>query len=427
MNIIEVKITDFKAIKNLDKKIKGLNVFLRGDNGVGKSSFMQFIEIALGKTSLAPPNTNIEGQVITDKEGRTYVFDVKVDQKTGKPKVTVTLPEGTRDTNKSVIAGIVGANSFDIDRFVNLSLTPAGRKEQVEQFKQFLDIETREFLAKYEASVKVHYEERTELNRDITKLQGSVKLHPLYNYQNNLGVFKPIETDLVLQQLKAVNEKNQEVDRIAAGIETKANQVNEKRVEIAELQAKINKLNLEAEALDEDIKKGTAWLGKHPKASVEALEQQIQTASETNEKANQAQNLAKELAKLETLTNEAGELTVLIETERQTIQDAIRDMDGPITGLSFDEDQLLYNGIPVHPQSLSKSEIKKLGIRLKIAENPDLPLFIHEAECMGTESLKEVQTLAEECGLQMFAEEVKRQDKKQLIVEIIGESQEVAA
>jgi hypothetical protein len=94
-------------------------------------------------------------------------------------------------------------------------------------------------------------------------------------------------------------------------------------------------------------------------------------------------------------------------------------MDGPIQGLAFDEDQLLYNGIPVHPSSLSKSEIKRLGIRLKIAENPDLPLFIHEAECMDENALKEVQDLADECGLQMFAEEVQR-GTKELQIEIVA-------
>ena len=113
-------------------------------------------------------------------------------------------------------------------------------------------------------------------------------------------------------------------------------------------------------------------------------------------------------------------MTETIESERQMIKDAIRDMEGPIQGLAFDEDQLLYNNIPVHPSSLSKSEIKKLGIRLKIAENPDLPLFIHEAECMDEDSLKEIQDLADECGLQMFAEEVQRGGSKELQIEIVA-------
>lgn len=417
MNIIEVTIKDFKAIKNLKEEIKGCNVFLRGENGVGKSSFMQFIEIALGKTSIVPPNTNIEGQVITDKEGRIYKFDVKIDSKSGKPKVTVTLPEGTRDTAKSVIAGIVGANSFDIDNFVNLSTTPAGRKEQVEKFKGFLDQETKDFLAKYEASVKVNYDERTETNRDITKLEGSIKLHPMINHAHELDEFTETKTEDVLAELKSTQIHNEKVNKVTSNIEQRDKDIEKANKEIADLKLKIESYNAEINEKIELTKQANEWLKKNALKPVGVLEKTIADASDSNLKFTQATALKAEIEKLEVLKNESGELTALIESEKQTIKDAIRDMDGPISGLLFDEEQLLYNGIPVHPSSLSKSEIKKLGIRLKIAENPDMPLFIHEAECMGTESLKEIQDLAHECGLQMFAEEVKR-GEKQLQVEI---------
>jgi hypothetical protein len=114
-------------------------------------------------------------------------------------------------------------------------------------------------------------------------------------------------------------------------------------------------------------------------------------------------------------------LTEEIDSEREMIKNAIRDMEGPVDGLTFDEEQLLYKGIPVHPNSLSKSDIKKLGIRLKIAENPELPLFIHEAESLDDDSLREIQELADEYDLQVFAEEVQRSKKRELKIEIVGQ------
>lgn len=417
MNIIEVTIKDFKAIKNLKEEIKGCNVFLRGENGVGKSSFMQFIEIALGKTSIVPPNTNIEGQVITDKEGRIYKFDVKIDSKSGKPKVTVTLPEGTRDTAKSVIAGIVGLNSFDIDNFVNLSLTEAGRKKQVEEFKKFLDEETRLALAKWEANAKTNYDDRTEVNRDITKLKGSIQLHPMINHIHELDRFTETKTESVLAELKTIQAHNEKVTKVLANIEQRDKDIEKATKEIEDLKAKIEVYNTEINDKIELTNQANVWLKEHKIKPVSELEQTIKDASDNNLKWTGAQSLKLEIEKQKVLEDESGDLTVRIDAAKEAIRLAIQEMEGPVEGLSFDEDQLLYNGIPVHPSSLSKSEIKKLGIRLKIAENPDLPLFIHEAECMGTDSLKEIQDLAAECGLQMFAEEVKR-GEKQLQVEI---------
>lgn len=417
MNVISLTIKDFKSIKNLSAEIKGCNVFLRGENGVGKSSFMKFIEIAFGKTSLVPPNTNIEGQVMADKDGRIYTFDVKTDKKTGKAKVTVTLPEGTRDTSKSVIAGIVGANEFDPERFVNLSLTDAGRKKQVEEFKKFLDEETQQFLAKYEASILVHFDERTELNRDAKKLEGSINLNPMINHVHELDKFTETKIDAVMEDLKAAQKHNNQVNNSTTALEQLDQENTKAEKEIKELEKKIKSIQTGIDERNGRIKQGKIWLKDNVIKPTQALEDKITTATEDNQKFNNAQGLKKDMEKLKILQDEAGEKTALIESQRQMIQDAIRDMDGPIQDLLFNEEMLLYKGTPVHPESLSKSEIKKLGIRLKIAENPDLPLFIHEAESLGEDSLREIEELAKECGLQMFAEEVKR-GEKQLKVEI---------
>jgi chromosome segregation ATPase len=416
---LEVIIKDFKKIKNLKTEVNGCNVFLRGPNGVGKSSFMDFIEIAFGKSTIVPPNTNIEGQVIIDKDGNQYKFDVKLDSK-GKPKVTVTMPDGNKDTSKSVIAGIIGVNAFDIDNFVNLSTTEAGRKKQVEEFKKFLDDETRLFLSKYETSVKTNFDERTDLNRDITKLEGAIKLHPMINHTHELTKFTETKTEDVLAELKKAQSHNEKVKKVISNIEERNEDVEKALFEISELETKILALRSEVEAKGELTKQAQEWLKTNSIKPVDVLEQKITDAGRNNQDYLNAQNLIKEMAALSEIKNEANKLTETIESERQMIKDAIRDMEGPIQGLAFDEDQLLYNNIPVHPSSLSKSEIKKLGIRLKIAENPDLPLFIHEAECMDEDSLKEIQDLADECGLQMFAEEVQRGGSKELQIEIVA-------
>lgn len=419
IRVLEVIIKDFKKLKDLKSNIEGCNVFLRGPNRVGKSSFMDFIEIALGKSKIVPPNTNIEGQVITDKDGMEYRFEVKLDAK-GKPKVTVVMPDGSKDTSKSVIAGIVGLNAFDIDEFVNLSTTDAGRKKQVEEFKKFLDEETRNFLAKYELSIKKDFDERTDINRDIKKLEGSVNLHPMINHIHEIDSFTEVNTEQALNELKEIQKHNETVNKVLTNIDTRKTEIEKHNAEIKELEDKILAIKKEVAAKEDLTKQANDWLKINAVKPTEALEKSITEASEINKKHSQAKDLIKQLGELKVLRETEETLTKKIDSEREMIKDAIREMKGPVQGLGFDDEQLLYNGIPVHPQSLSKSDIKKLGIQLKIAENPDLPLFIHEAECMDEDSLREIQDLADECGLQMFAEEVQRGGPKDLQIEIVA-------
>lgn len=416
---IEVVIKDFKKLKNVKTEINGCNVFLRGPNGIGKSSFMDFVEIALGKSSIVPPNTNVEGQVIVDKDGNRFKFDVKLDNK-GKPKVTVTTPDGGKDTSKSIIAGIIGINAFNIDDFVNLSTTEAGRKKQVEEFKKFLDEETRTFLAKYEKSIKEKYDERTDLNRDLKKLEGSISLHPLYNHVHELEIFEEIKTENVLNNLKTIQAHNEKVRKVMSNIDERNKDIEKSNQKITELEKQIAELRDDINSKKDLNNQATEWLSLNKIESTEQLEKDLANASRINQNYALAQDLSKELYLLRETKSNVDKLTEQIDTEREMVKNAIRDMEGPIDGLTFDEDQLFYKGIPVHPNSLSKSEIKKLGIRLKIAENPDLPLFIHEAESLDDDSLKEIQELADEFDLQVFAEEVQRGKAKELKIDIMA-------
>ena len=157
--IKKVQINEFKAIKDFDESFENNIILLKGDNGVGKSSVIQFIEIALGKQKNIPPNATGEGEVIADFRGNQYLFQVAF--KDGKPIVTITAPDGMKDNKKSTLAGIVGAIDFDIDKFVEQSKSLSGRKEQIETYKKFLDKEIVEQIERYESNVAINYEQRT--------------------------------------------------------------------------------------------------------------------------------------------------------------------------------------------------------------------------------------------------------------------------
>lgn len=417
MKIQQVKIKDFKVLKNIEEEVNGNHIMLMGENGVGKSSFIQFIEIALGKNTNIPPNATGEGEVITDKNGNKYTFSVKF--KDGKPVVTVTSPDGLKDTRKGTLAGIVGAMEFDIDEFAELSKTPKGRKEQVEIFKSFLPEEIRNDLAKYEANVLANYNDRTEVNRQIKEKEGAIKQHPLFN-QIGVAKFEKIDTAEVYAKFESANESNNKIKEVQLRLDQRKREIEEKEQQIKDLQLKIDQLKDMVYQAEETNKKAEQFLKDNKLTDLSGFEEQIKTASEKNKLFESAESLKKDIGIVEKMKEESGELTAKIESEKGAIALAIREMEAPVDGLTFDDEQLVYNGIPVNPDSLSTSEIMELGIRLKMAENPELGiLFIQRGESLGAKRLKEIQSIADKAGWQIIMEQVER-GKETLHVEIMG-------
>lgn len=417
MKIVKVQIDEFKNLKDFAANIDGQNIILLGDNEVGKTSFLQFIEIALGNQKVIPPNINGGGEIVTEINGKQVKF--KLDLVDGKPIIKVRGEGISIDNKKGAIAELVGAVEFDIDNFVNLSKTTAGRKQQVDEFKKFLDADTIAILNKCEANVKNHFEERTNINRDIKNLEGAIKLSPMYNHQHELEKFTAIDVTDVMTKLKDAQENNTKILKVKQDCEIINSSIEKAQKEIKELQAKIDAYNAEIDLGIEKINKANEWFKTHSEIDTTPYDNIINSASETNKKASDADKLKYDMKKISDLKELSGEKTVLIETERECIQQAIREMDTPVSGLSFDDEQLLYNGVSVNPDCLSTSTIGELGVKLKRAENPNLPILLRCGESWGAKRIQWLKDLSANQDFQIIMEKVDT-SKDKLTIEIMG-------
>lgn len=420
MGIEKVKIKQFKVLEDIDQDLKGKSIMLVGDNGVGKSSFIQFIEIALGKQTNIPQNAEGEGEVLYNKGGLAYNF--KVTFKKGKPVIVVTGPDGMKDDRKGTLAKIVGATDFDINRFVELSKSEKGRKTQLEEFKNtFYEAEEIAILEKIQTHIRIKFDERAALNKQCKELETVINANPLIT-QVQTQTFEKVDISGIYDELQAINGHNQKVTQVKERFDNRVREIERLAKEGKDLEAKLKAHKKQLQETIDLNAEAELWLNENPTKDSEALSQTIRTADEQNKKADAAEKLLNDIKNLETWKEEAGNMTVLIETDRQCIADTIRDMQGPLEDLSFDEqDNLLYKGVPVNPDNLSKSEIMELGIRLKMAENPELGiLFIQEGESLGTDRLKEIKEIADKAGWQIIMEEVRR-GTKELHVEFMAD------
>lgn len=431
MKIEEVKIKEYKVIKDFEALPDGHNMLIIGENGLGKSTIIQFLEIALGKQSNIPPGAEGDGIVVVNKDGSKYTLRVKI--KDSKAVVTVITEDGLKDARKGAIASLVGPTEFDIENFINLSKTKAGRKEQVEIVKKFFPVETQEEIRKYENHLVVAETERTELGRDINKLKGSIESNPLKN--TDLTKYPQVDISAVSADLKAANEHNAKITEVESRKQQRLSsivnlkgvnierfaEIEKKRKEIEELEAKIK---ITEGLINEDELKNTQadeWIKANPKKDISSFDETIKNATETNNKFNAAKKLLDDMKALEAMEAEYGEHTVKIELTRQSIADTIRDIGLPVDELSFDEEKLIYKGLPVHPESQSESEIIELGAKLKFCENPDLGILLLErTESIGQKRWDDILKMCKDKNWQIVGEYVKRGQEK-LLIEIMAE------
>jgi energy-coupling factor transporter ATP-binding protein EcfA2 len=401
MKIQKVHIKKFKALKDFEADLHGKNILLMGDNGVGKSSTIQFIEIALGKTSNIPKEAEGEGYVVTDKDGKEFKFSVKF--KAGKPVIEVEC-DGMKDTRKSTIAGLVGAIDFDIDEFVAWSETKPGQKKQVEFFKSLLDGDIQDEIRRHESNLKKIEEDRTETGRSVKALRGFVSEHPMHN---KAIITAPVDIEtLEAEQTAGIKNNNQR----SAVIE----RCEARDKEIDELQEKLKKLQ-------EQNKEAQKWLTENPEKDLSTVNQRLSEARDINARVEMAKDYHEKRKYLTHDEDLYESLTAQIESTRQLLSDTIKDMDSPIPGLTFNDEMLIYNGVPVAISNMSSSEIIELGVKMKMAENPDLGvLFIQRGESIGKKRFEEILSLCEENGWQLIMEQVERGNEK-LTVQIIGE------
>src|SRR3990167_1432398 len=411
MNKVEkIRIKKFKVLEDFEHEFNGENYMIVGENGVGKTSLIQFLGIAFGDQKHIQPDCYGDGVVWIDKDGKNYVLKVKIDE--GKSKITITYPDGKTLDSKGALHTLFGAVSFDPDEFAMLSKTKAGQKDQVLQYKKLLPVEFVSFLETEEKRIKDWESERTDLGREVTKLKGSVEKNPMLG--SNLNDMPSVDIAKVYEELKVAQKHNETVARGQENMATREKEAQEKEKEIDQLKISLKEKRNNANEI-------ANWLNANPKKDVSEMEKQIAEATEINAKFDAAKALKSDMLKLEGQQNEYGEYTAKIEAGRQLIADAIRYEKLPIDGLGFDEDKLLWNGIPVNPESLSESEVMELGVRIKFAENPEFGiLLLNRTESIGKTRWESILSMCKEKGWQVIAEKVERGTEK-LTMELIVE------
>jgi DNA repair ATPase RecN len=429
MKIQTVKFKNYRNVPDMDMDLKGYNVILIGENTVGKSNFIKGVLGALGgnfgKNAIRKGADKAEiqikmsdfskGQVVP---GTDYTFKAVISKKGEEEmvKLELTAPNGMRDTKKTVIGSIVGELELDYN-FVELSKTPAGRKKQVEIIKSYLDEETKQVLRIEESKVKGYYDERTELGRELKSLQGFIKEAGL-NPDDFKNYAKPVDTAQIVAQKAEADKKNQERMEIVFRMEERVSRAEK-------INQEMDRLKKETMDIADKNSRATKWLNENKEVNTDTFETELTKAGVHNSMHEKVQIFTKKQKEAVELENNLGELTVQIDSSRQTISDAIKDMDFPLPGISFDEENAYYNGKLIDTENMSTAEIMILEANLKMCKAPGAEvIFVQRGESLGTKLLEELRSQAHANGMQLIMEQVERGTEK-LKIELVPEANEL--
>lgn len=464
MKISKLKIENLYGIEQLE--LDGKSVELTGSNGVGKSSVLDAIRLAL-------TNNSKRKYIVRNGEKEGIVF-VKLDNGITidrKKRVDKSDYKSIKDDNGNEISS---PETFLKDIFTPLQLEPVEFLSMSEQEqnrillnliefnkdkKEFIqekfgeipswvnyDNSILEILNQIQSKEGMYYQNREEINRDarngLAIIQDIAKDIP-ENYEYNK--WKNYTLSDKYEELNKDKNFNEKIDKSIAYKEDYANKIkqietvenntllqieadkttekNKITTEILGLKSRIELLQKELENVDmkyenviSETKSQTiaekAKLDENirvanewaskEKKNTEELENELKIAEEMKGHLNEYDRMKDMQEKVDTLQKESQDLTDKIELARQLPGKILKEAKLPVENLSVENGIPLVNGLPIG--NLSEGEKLQLCVDVTLSNNNNLKLILIDGtEKLSEENRKKLYEICKEKGLTVIA------------------------
>lgn len=434
--IKEIEIHNFKDLRATKVEIGGNSFAIIGKNGAGKSSLIQAMQLAFNSGSIPPEpvtigedRSSIKLVVFDPYDDIEYTISVSFSQTNKSGTVIVKNKNGEKvSTNKSWISKMFKANSFDISRFLRESSS-----KQIEMVRGLCDLETLAEIDRLSDKRKSIFDKRTFDKRYLQEQDSKLKNHGYTDEQIKLYK-KPLPSDSLEAELAKAQEKILQYERVESGIRERENKVEQNSKAISNNLAKVEKLQDEIKRIQADIQlvlegnkelelenagikdkleEAAKWISKNEKPSMERLQEQMKEITRHNLEHERISKYREEIQALADKRKEISDADKEIEKIDTTRADLITKSGIPIKGLSFSDDAVTLDGLPLSELQIERSRLMKLSAEIGMELNKELKtIFMQDASLLDGESMDYVRGLCEEKGYQ-------------LIVELVSDSEDV--
>lgn len=383
--IVRLEATNFKRLKAVTITPDGDLVVVSGRNGQGKTSVLDAITAALGGVSaknLPKPIRDGAGsaEIVLETEELTITRRFTPSGST----LTVVGKDGAKVAKgQAKLDALLGRLSLDPLAFTQL--------DDKAQLKTLLELVELPFdpaaLDQERAEI---FEQRTEANRDLKRLQAQLAGYPDFDVDQD---YEEVSVTALLAELDAAQNANHQI-----GVATTARDGWADAVQRAEREL------LHAKGMLADAKQAVIDAGE-PR-DVNAIRAKIDNAEKTNAKAREYTTFLKVIDEHAAVAANANELTKQIEAIDEQKRDGLAAAKFPGgLPLGFDDTGVLLNGVPF--KQASGAEQLRASLAMAIALNPELRVIrIADGSLLDSDGLRMVAEMAEANDCQVWLEVV---------------------
>lgn len=405
LKVLRATAKNFQCLEEKQVDINGKSLLVIGKNGSGKSSLIRIMKSA-SNTNELPAKSIKEGEeyaeisVTYGNDQEEFTYYVYFSPEHQKGRLVVKDKDGNQVTGTTAQRNILGDFTFDPFEFIRLGYSASGKpsksgvREQIEILKQFLSNEEILALNSFDKEYEELYNERTITNRELKKLEIEAE-----------------GAEITQEELSKYSESRKEEEIVLIDTISKASQAsaNFARVEDGVNSAKLRVEAIKAEMLEleEKIKKGEEWLSKNEKPNVEELNNKLTEVREHNTKHDFIKGKLNLISDIKEKRSESEKATERLDQIKHEKKKVIAKSNLPVKDLTFDEDQVLFKGLPLDSDHHPKSHIISIGVQIAMAKNPRLKtIFIDDASLLDEQTLKWLFKKCEEEGYQIICEMV---------------------
>lgn len=421
LRFTHLEVENFKQIDKKVVNINGRSFLITGPNEVGKSTLIQALLSGLDskqaptvaiKTGEQKASTKVKIGGVINGEPREYTLEMYYTPKNQKGRL-VLLDEKLEQVKspKAVLDSLIGDISFDIFKFLKDS-----KPKQIKVLKELSGVSIE--IDKLDAERKKIYDERTFLNRKIEENEAVMNNHGFSQDEIELYSEK-INIDPIQEELNSISTKitnynttkskteqfKKDAERFDADAKKKQNEIDELMAKIEALKTGISQDERDSEQAWANHAKGEAWLKDRVEPSATEVSGRLSEANAHNEKHNKINELQEKqkalLADKQTAQKMSDDIAA-IDDKKTSI---IKKSKLPIKGLTFTDEDILYNGLPMEEGQINTQTLIDIGFEISMALNPNLRVvFLHEGSLFDQKSLNTLIKKCKDRGYQLIAE-----------------------
>ena len=408
MRIIQLTAENIKRLKAISITPNEHMNRISGPNGSGKTSVLDAIEWALTGTSNVPSAPVRKGSgkatiILKTEEFTVYRRFMEGGNKSGTLVIEANDTHNRFKGPQQMLDNLLGSISFDPLEFIRLH-----PKQQFEVLRSLVKLDVD--VDALEAQQKIDYEKRRELKKEVTALETR---RDALKVIEGLPKARRDEATLVKELVEAgdynANIERQRREREDHKRETAQLEraVADRDVRIAQLQAEIIRLaeaNLEASKIVflREADAATWPPLPEPKNAAE-LEEAYHLAKKVNAAIDQRTAHEKLQAEIDRTEAQVKSLNAALMERDEAKVKAMEAAKFPVAGLSFGDDEVIYEGLPFN--QASNADQIRASVAIGIAYNPKMrTMRIKDGSLLDENSMAILAEMSVKEDMQMFVE-----------------------